>query len=164
MDGGSVEQNVTQQAVAVLRQNLGDKLVAVVLFGSRARDEALEDSDWDLLVIADQLPRSPLERHRVVREPLKTLHCHEITIIAHTREEFESSISPLYLDIAFDGVILFDRDDYVALKLAHIRHLAENAGFFRYRSQAGDIWLPEDSTHYQPLSWNTIPSAHATQS
>ena len=33
-----------------------DRLVAVVLFGSRARGEGSETSDWDLLVIAEGLP------------------------------------------------------------------------------------------------------------
>lgn len=42
--------------VSALREGLGDELVAVVLFGSRARGEAHQGSDWDVLVIANGLP------------------------------------------------------------------------------------------------------------
>jgi uncharacterized protein len=46
-----------------LKGGLGDKLIAVVLFGSRARGDANEDSDWDLLLIARDLPERVLRRH-----------------------------------------------------------------------------------------------------
>lgn len=41
------------EAVLGLRQSMGDDLVAVALFGSRARGDAKEWSDWDLLVGSD---------------------------------------------------------------------------------------------------------------
>jgi predicted nucleotidyltransferase len=56
------EQDVLARAVEALRDGLGDRLVAVALFGSRARGEAGEESDWDLLVVAEGLPTSPLQR------------------------------------------------------------------------------------------------------
>lgn len=46
-----------------LHRALGDDLVAVALFGSRARGDATPESDWDLLVIAHHLPARPLARH-----------------------------------------------------------------------------------------------------
>ncbi|MEW6664406.1 MAG: nucleotidyltransferase domain-containing protein [Thermodesulfobacteriota bacterium] len=42
--------------VNALRLGLEEDLVSVVLFGSRARSEAGPESDWDLLVLARQLP------------------------------------------------------------------------------------------------------------
>jgi len=38
--------------VSALREGLGDDLVALVLFGSRARGDHYPQSDWDLLLIA----------------------------------------------------------------------------------------------------------------
>ncbi|MGB9870548.1 MAG: nucleotidyltransferase domain-containing protein [Anaerolineae bacterium] len=49
--------------VEALREGLGDRLIAVILFGSRARGEADTDSDGDLLVIARYLPQKPFQRH-----------------------------------------------------------------------------------------------------
>lgn len=45
---------------------LGDALVSVVLFGSVARGEAREESDIDVLVIADGFPRSLRERRQLL--------------------------------------------------------------------------------------------------
>ncbi len=68
MDGrAEIEQDVAQRAAEALRQGLGERLVAIVLFGSRARGEAREDSDWDLLVIAKALPDDYLDRHFLLK-------------------------------------------------------------------------------------------------
>jgi predicted nucleotidyltransferase len=44
---------VLAPVLETLRNGLGDDLVAVVLFGSRARGEAGPESDWDLLLIGE---------------------------------------------------------------------------------------------------------------
>jgi len=59
----SVGREITP-VVRALQQGLGKKLVAVVLFGSRARGDAKEESDWDMLVIAEDLPERQMERYR----------------------------------------------------------------------------------------------------
>ncbi len=51
-------------AVQSLQQGLDERLVSVVLFGSRARGDAEEGRDWDLLVIARDLPQRHFERQR----------------------------------------------------------------------------------------------------
>jgi predicted nucleotidyltransferase len=50
------QQTILFQLVMALQEGLGERLVAVVLYGSRARDQAREASDWDLFVIATDLP------------------------------------------------------------------------------------------------------------
>lgn len=49
--------------IAALKQRLDDNLVAAVLFGSRARGEADETSDWDLFVVVQDLPENSFQRH-----------------------------------------------------------------------------------------------------
>lgn len=64
------EPDALTDVVTALKQGLGDHLVAVLLFGSRARGEAHAASDWDLLVIAHNLPGRIWERHiRLKRTP-----------------------------------------------------------------------------------------------
>ncbi len=41
----------------------------VVLFGSRARGDHLEDSDYDVLVVADGLPRDPRKAFELLYDP-----------------------------------------------------------------------------------------------
>ncbi|MBK8432567.1 MAG: nucleotidyltransferase domain-containing protein [Chloroflexi bacterium] len=56
-----------QPVTSALQEALGDDLVALVLFGSRARGDARPDSDWDLLLIAEGLPERPFARHLALK-------------------------------------------------------------------------------------------------
>lgn len=40
-----------------IKERLGDRLIRVVLFGSRARGDAQEDSDYDCLIITREMTR-----------------------------------------------------------------------------------------------------------
>ena len=44
------QEAILFQLVTALQEGLGERLVAVVLYGSRARDQACEASDWDLFI------------------------------------------------------------------------------------------------------------------
>jgi predicted nucleotidyltransferase len=64
---GSMELNETLKGLAiacaeVLKEQLGESLVTVVLFGLVARGETSSRSDIDLLMIASGLPESRLAR------------------------------------------------------------------------------------------------------
>src|ERR1700722_1466168 len=52
-----------QRFAAALRERFGDRVSAIVLFGSHARGEAHEESDVDVLVAIDEL--TPREQHGV---------------------------------------------------------------------------------------------------
>ena len=103
----SVGREITP-VVRTLQQGLGKKLVAVVLFGSRARGDAREESDWDMLVIAEDLPDRQMERYRKTKEILPQKWRGRISILAKTPVEFEAVLPSLYLEIALDGLILYD--------------------------------------------------------
>ena len=84
-------RNVPDGIVSGLREGLGDDLVAVVLFGSRARGEADESSDWDVLIIARSLPRRTLERAFLLKRLLPAEHRGEVSLLAKRPEEFMAS-------------------------------------------------------------------------
>ncbi len=134
------KEEIPDQVVAALRTALGDRLVAVVLFGSRARGEAREDSDWDVLVIAGVLPESHWERYRLIRQALLGVRGGTVSVVAKTLEEFESHVVPLYLDIALDGQACFDPTGYAEKKLSQLRWIIERKGLYRERTAAGDLW------------------------
>jgi predicted nucleotidyltransferase len=128
------------EVVASLRQGLGDELVAVVLFGSRARGEADETSDWDLLVIARHLPEGTFERHLHLKGMVPVPWRGRTAILSRTPEEFESHLASLFLDIALDGVILYDPDAYMAERLASLRRLIKEQGLHREKVQRDLVW------------------------
>jgi predicted nucleotidyltransferase len=136
----SVDPAALQEAVIALRQALSKRLIAVVLFGSRARGEAHETSDWDLLVIARDLPAKTLARHLLLKNALPAHWRAKVAILGKTPEEFEAALPSLYLDIALDGIALYDPEDYATVRLARLRRLIEIRGLRREADRRDLAW------------------------
>lgn len=134
------QKGILSQIVAALKEGLGERLVSLVLYGSRARDEARRGSDWDLFIIATDLPPHNWERHILLKRFLPAAYRGAVSILAKTPPEFEANISSLYLDIAQDGRILFDPQGYAAKRLAALRRLMEEMGLYRKKSPGGEVW------------------------
>ncbi len=117
--------------VQALRASLGDDLVAVALFGSRARGEATPESDWDVLVIARNLPERVMKRHALLTGLVPDTWHGSLSILGRTPQEFESHLPALYLEIALDGIVLFDTDGYLTQRLAKLRAAIERLGLER---------------------------------
>jgi predicted nucleotidyltransferase len=132
--------------VQALQQGLGKKLVAVVLFGSRARGDAKEESDWDMLVIAEDLPERQMERYRRTKEVLPQEWRGRISILAKTPDEFEAALPSIYLEIALDGLILYDPQEYAGTQLQKLRRLIKSKDLRREKRGKDFIW-----------QWGTFP-------
>jgi predicted nucleotidyltransferase len=144
------------RVVSKLREGLGDDLVAVVLFGSRARGEAREGSDWDVLIIANDLPGRTLERVIRLKRMLPPEYRGEVSLLAKTPEEFMSNLPDLYLDIALDGIILYDVDGYMAKRLWFLKALIQRKGLQREREDGDLIWRQPTASNWS-LEWEEIP-------
>lgn len=156
MNKGHIElnQEIPNQVVASLQTTLQDCLIAVVLFGSQARGEESDESDWDLLVIAKELPEKTFERHLFLKRMLPPNCRGAASILAKTPEEFESHLPSLYLDIALDGKILYDPCGYLANKLAILQDMIKRSGLYRERTKAGDVWRwQKESSGSWELKW-----------
>jgi predicted nucleotidyltransferase len=82
------------------------------LFGSRARGDALPTSDWDIFVVApDDVPDreldDPLIGWRLRRE--SGVRADVITCRARDFEEERSTPNTMALEVATDGVLLYER-------------------------------------------------------
>ncbi|MCB8954653.1 MAG: nucleotidyltransferase domain-containing protein [Ardenticatenales bacterium] len=139
-----------QPVVTVLQEALGDDLVALVLFGSRACGDATPDSDWDVLLLAHNLPERPFPRHRYLQKLLPPPWRTQISLLAKTLAEFETAVPPLFLDIALDGIILYDPDHYAANRLAYLHKLLQTKGLFRRQQGKEMIWLWQS---FPGLNW-----------
>jgi uncharacterized protein len=137
-----------------LQQGLGDCLVAVVLFGSRARGEASRDSDWDLLVVAHDLPDKYLQRHLQFKQLLPIDWRGQVAILAKTPVEFEAHLSSLFLDIALDGIILYDQQGYISSKLSYLRQMIQQQGLRREQQGRDFVWRWQKFPGYDwSLEW-----------
>ncbi len=101
------ENNITQRFKdAVLKV---DKNAKVTLFGSHARGEAKPDSDWDFLVLTNQIPSA--EFKRVLWDEINELELEVqqvISTLIYNENQWESwyKITPLYKSISKEGLKL----------------------------------------------------------
>ncbi len=125
--------------VEALKAKLGDALTAIVLFGSRARGKRGKTRDWDLFLVAEGLPENPFDRQLALRALLPR-DAGGISIVAKTKKEFESTFPSLYLDLATDGIVLYDSQSYIKNKLDEIRGIIQKAGLKRKRRRDSLVW------------------------
>jgi len=150
-------RDIPRCVVNSLRESFGERLVAVVLYGSRARGDAREESDWDFVVVARGLPEGTLARHIAVKRAIRPDCRGAASLLAKTPEEFASQLSSLHLDIAVDGRILYDPTGYAEQLLQSIRELLVRKGLRRVHTLAGDVWqgLEEEAAGQWSLEWES---------
>lgn len=146
-----VFERVVAATVDACREVYGDRLRAVVLFGSVARSRMHHDSDVDLLVCAEPLPRGRLERMREFDEVESRarasideawesgVHTRLSPIVRTPGELGESGF--LLFDIACDGDVRFDPDGRITSLLREVRERLEERGARRYTPSGARYWV-----------------------
>ncbi|MCJ7786214.1 MAG: nucleotidyltransferase domain-containing protein [Desulfobacterales bacterium] len=132
--------NPFKKVVDCYKDYLGERLISIVLFGSQARGEAKESSDYDLFIVADGLPPKPFKRVLFIRSPLKGQFPEKFCIIAKTPQEIMTDFPPLFLDLGLDGIILFDRDNFFKKIQIRIKEIIHQAGLQRKRDERKLCW------------------------
>ena len=135
-----VKDSTLKQIVKIYKGYLGNSLFSMVLFGSHARGDAKEASDYDLFIIAERLPARPVKRILFIRAPLKGQFDERFSIMAKTPHEMMEHFPPLFLDLGLDGIILFDRGDFFKDLQVKIRKIIEQAGLQRKRWNGEFYW------------------------
>lgn len=100
----------------------GPQLMSVIVYGSWARGEATAASDIDLLVVLDDT--TPITRtvyHAWDRDPIDhdghAVEVHFVTVPA-----LDDEPGTVWLEVALDGIVVFDRDQRLTRYLARVRH------------------------------------------
>ena len=97
------------EKIKALVQQVAPKGSLVIMFGSRARGDAKQDSDWDVLIV---LPKKSLVQadYDEVSYPLVELGWElneQINPIMYTKDEWEAnSITPFYDNVQREGINL----------------------------------------------------------
>lgn len=138
------ERGLLGRAVEELLRELGDRVVAVALFGSRARGEADAGSDYDFLVVVRGL--RGLGRRFRIYDPLRRVLKTDVTVLDVDESKVfreDLTIDPLLLNIAWDAVVLYDPTGRLDRLFKRIRMAVKEAGLIRYRTKDGKYgWKP----------------------
>jgi predicted nucleotidyltransferase/uncharacterized protein (UPF0332 family) len=156
-----------------LKNELGDFLLGVVLFGSATRRQTSPKSDIDVLVVADdasyQMSQDLIEGYRIIVENLigevsTKLHVTSMTYTAFW--EYAKAGDPVVVNILRDGVALIDSGFFSPLqrllRMGKIRPSEESV--WRYFGRAPMTLLNSRWHILQAtldLYWAVIDSAHA---
>jgi len=143
---------------AVAARHYGDRLVSVVVFGSMGRGTPRQESDLDVLIVADELPRGRMAR---VEDFAAIEAALEPRLAAGRRAGFFTDCSPvfktpdevcagspLFLDMVDDARILYDRDGFFAGALERVRIRLARLG--ARRVWRGNAWFWDLKPDYTP--------------
>jgi len=91
---------------------LGDKLHSVILYGSYARGDYNEDSDIDIMILADVADEDISALHRQVWKVTSNLSLeHDVMVSAYIKNKnfFDKWLPalPFYKNVMNDGVMLY---------------------------------------------------------
>ena len=144
---------LVQEFLQLLREQFGDRLVALLVFGSVARGTARPDSDVDLCLVIRDLPTSRYRRHQSLSPVLEELrrapaytglaqlgYTPDIAAILYTPEEIVET-KPIFLGMVEDGVMIVD-DGTLGGKLASLRARLRELGSRKVTLDDGtSYWL-----------------------
>ena len=83
----------------------------IILFGSKARGKATEDSDYDILVIKDNIDNERQITRKINYELLKENIAAEVDLIATSTEKWnknKDNIAYIYKNINSEGIVLYE--------------------------------------------------------
>ena len=136
----------------------GGRLVSLVAFGSVGRGVPGPESDLDLLIVANDLPRGRLARVSEFRPVERALEPHlaemraagfapVLSPVFKTPAEVDRG-SPLFLDMVQDARILYDREGFMKRRLARLEERLKALG--ARRIWRGNAWFWDLKPDYKP--------------
>lgn len=141
----------TGKDTELLRQRLRSiresYIKAVLLFGSKAREESGERSDVDLLVLHEGCGiRDPVLRRRHMYSLLREAvggGFEDLTVVDMELQDFlkPRNITPLILNIYWDAVVAYDETNLIEGFLKDVRERILKSGLKRVKDGKAYYWI-----------------------
>ncbi|MCS7248448.1 MAG: nucleotidyltransferase domain-containing protein [Anaerolineales bacterium] len=130
----------------------GERLVSLVIYGSLGRGTATPESDVDLLIVAENLPKGRIPRVQdflgIEWQLREEFNFHfELSPVFKTPAEVQVG-SPLFLDMTEDAILLFDRNRFFERFLESLRERLRKLG--AKRVWLGNAWYWDLKPDYRP--------------
>ena len=100
--------------LAILTDQINNALHSIapssdaLLYGSRARGEATDESDWDILLLLDDVTRQEKQELRRVLYELEWQTGQVMSVIIHTRDEWRRLAgTPFHKRVTLEGISLW---------------------------------------------------------
>jgi len=138
------EAAVLSLAVRCLKEVFGSRLLAVMLFGSRARGDHRPDSDYDLLMLLEDYEAGPVEdyftAYRALR-PFRDATLKDTTVAVASLPDLKKHLSSaLLLNALFEGIIIYDPKGVLARMKEKLLARLEELGIRREKADWGYTW------------------------
>ena len=148
----AMDRRAYQPLIALLLDEIkdfyGNRLVTFALFGSYARNELRNDSDLDLLLVVENLPKGRMNRVAeflqvekkvtALMSELSRQGLHPYFSPVFKTPEEATAGSPLFLDMTEEMEILFDRDNFFRRTLDAFQERLRTLG--SKRVWVGKMW------------------------
>lgn len=146
----TTEAKLTRKLRDRIIEYYGKRLVSLVIFGSLARGKAGPESDIDILIIAEGLHKRKMKRIDEfidnIEDKLGDVSRYLSPVIKAPEEA--SLGSPLFLDMVYDSLILYDKDGFFMRILDRLRRRLDELG--SKRVFRGNRWYWILKPDYKP--------------
>jgi len=137
-------RTVLRKLLNSLLEVFHENLISLIVFGSIARGDYRRNSDIDILLVVENLPKGRFKRIDLFEKAEEKIESYleelfdkgyyvSFSPIIKTPKE-AAKISPLYLDMVEDAIIIYDRDLFFEKILLKLKRKLEELGAER-------IWL-----------------------
>jgi predicted nucleotidyltransferase len=102
------EKQAVKELVDELKKLYGDNLSRVILYGSKARGDATEDSDIDIMIVLKDVKDKSKELEKLIKLTTEIDFRYEtlISVTLQSEEEYLKKRSPLLLNVRKEGIVL----------------------------------------------------------
>jgi len=115
----------------------GDAFLGLLLYGSRARGDAYDSSDTDLLLVVDESVRIARELYRSWDTILQDRISLNIATLPATAQDAGS----LWFECALDAKIIFDPTGALRRRLDNIKDMIVSGAFVRRTTHGQGYWI-----------------------